>query len=174
MRIVSLLNLFLLSLNLAALGTIVYKTRASEEGSAQTGAIGDVLRLTPEQSEAIELRRASFAEDSERIGSELETVREELLDAVRRDATEPSALWPRIDEMSRLQARLERQAVEQLLHESELLTPEQRDRYFTHVQGRMQRGGGCGYGSRGRQQGRPGDGGPPGRGGRGRGRRGPR
>jgi Spy/CpxP family protein refolding chaperone len=174
MRVISLLNLFLLSLNLAAFGTIVYRNRVSEPRPDGTGAVGDDLGLTPEQSEAIGHHRASFVEEWKQIGSEIEDVREELLDAVRREATEPGAVERRVEEMSQLQARLERQAVEQLVRESELMTPQQRDRYFTQVQGRMLRG--CGYRGRWSREAGSGDGVSTGRGkgGRGRGRRGRR
>jgi hypothetical protein len=176
MRVVSLLNLFLLSLNLAAFGTIVYKNQVSERRPDGTGAAGDDLGLTPEQSEAIGQHRASFVENWERIGSEIEDVREDLLDAVWREATEPAAVERKVEEMSRLQARLERQAVEQLMRESELMTPQQRDRYLTRVRGRMLRGCGCGYRGRWSRETGSGDDRPAGRGrgGRGRGRRGGR
>jgi hypothetical protein len=176
MRVVSLLNLFLLSLNLAAFGTIVYKNRVSEPRPDEIGVVGVDLDLTPEQSEAIGQHRASFVEDWERIGSEIEDVREELLSAVWREATDPAAVERKVEEMSRLQARLERQAVEQLVRESALMTSQQRDRYFTGVRGRMLRGCGCGY--RGRWSRRTGSGDDlptgRGRGGKGRGRRGRR
>jgi Spy/CpxP family protein refolding chaperone len=146
MKRVGFLNVILLVLNLSALGTIAVKTRFWEKEMSTHGTIQETLRLTPEQARAIEIRRESFAGNWEQIESELETVREELLDALRDDEPSPETVWPKVDEMARLRAQLERQAVEQLMQEKRVLTPEQQDQYFTHVERRMRQGRGYGYG----------------------------
>jgi hypothetical protein len=174
MRVVSLLNLFLLSLNLAAFGTLVYKTRASKPLQEPDAAVGEELGLTAEQTETIVQQRESFVADSQRIGGELEQLREELLEAVRRQAAEPAAVERKVEQMTRLQGRLERQAVGQLVRESELMSAEQRDLYFDHIRSRMRRGRGCGRRGRWSRETESSAGGPVGKGiGRG-GRRGRR
>ena len=162
MKLVGFLNVVLLVLNLSALGTIVVKTRFWETETSSPGTIQETLRLSPEQAQAIEIHRESFAGEWEQIESELETVREELLGALRNEEPNPQTVWPKVDEMAQLRARLERQAVEQLMQEKRVLTPEQQDQYFTHVESRMRQGRGYGYG-RGRGGGK----------GRGKGRRRP-
>ena len=92
------------------------------------------------------LVESHLRDEWERIEAELETVREELLGAIRDDEPNPEAVWPKVDEMAQLRARLERQAVEQLMQEKRVLTPEQQDQYFTHVESRMRQGRGYGYG----------------------------
>ncbi len=146
MKLVGFLNVVLLVLNLSALGTIVVKTRFWEKEISTPGILQETLRLTPEQAQAIEIHRESFAGEWEQIESELVTVREELLGALRDDEPSPQTVWPKVDEMIRLRAQLERQAVEQLMQEKRVLTPEQRDEYFSQVESRMRQGRGYGYG----------------------------
>jgi Spy/CpxP family protein refolding chaperone len=145
MKLIGFLNVILLVLNLSALGTIVVKTRFWEKELSTPETIQETLRLTPEQVQAIEIHRESFAGEWEQIESELETVREELLGALRDDEPDPETVWPKVDEMSRLRAQLERQAVGQLIQDKRILTPEQRDQYFSKVETRMRQGRGYGY-----------------------------
>jgi Spy/CpxP family protein refolding chaperone len=173
--IMGLGNTLLLALNLSTLGTLAYKGRIWEpkpEEALSSGSIEETLELTPSQVQAIEVERESFVNEWERIEEELQSSRERLVQAVREGETDPSILSPIIDRISRLQGELEARAVNQLYQERALLTPDQREQYFSHLENQIRRGWGQMRRGRGRQI----DGQedldlmPPGQGGRGKGR----
>jgi Spy/CpxP family protein refolding chaperone len=187
--IMGLGNTLLLALNLSTLGTLAYKGRIWEqrpEEALSAESIEETLELTPSQMRAIEVERESFVNEWDRIETELQSSREMLVRAVREGETDPSVLGPVINRISQLQAELETRAVNQLYQEQEVLTPDQRERYFSQIEGqirqgrgRMRRGRGLGSGGQGgsmqpglgqTEQGQQPELGQPGRGKKGRGK----
>jgi Spy/CpxP family protein refolding chaperone len=141
-KLVGFANILLLALNLSALGTIAYKSQFWKSETDEPLPIEE-LDLTPRQAEAIANRRQSFNEDWGRIGEEIQSKRGELLQAILEEAPDPQSVWPLLDELTQLQAELERGAVTQLFQERDVLTAEQRQQYLNRVGDRMRQGCGC-------------------------------
>lgn len=89
--------------------------------------------------------------------------------ALKDDLSDATSVSPLVDELTQLQAELEKSAVRQLFQEKKLLTPQQQEEYFTRVENRMLEGCGCMRRFRGGRQGGFGQGGPPAGQGKGRG-----
>lgn len=171
--IMGLGNTLLLALNLSTLGTLAYKGRIWEqrpEDARSTESIEETLELTPSQMRAIEVERESFVNEWERIETELQSSREMLVQAVRDGETDPSFLKSVIDRISGLQGELEARAVTQLYQEQELLTPDQREQYFSHIENQVRQGRGQMRRGRGGRSGGQEGLGQPGQTGRGKGR----
>jgi len=136
-------NMLLLALNLSALGTITYNGRfwradPPEESPAAYAAT--LLNLSPAQSEEMEVQREAFLSDWERYEPELQASRGKLLKTIGQENPDPELLWSLVDEITRLQSQVERQAVERLLQEKEILTPQQNERYLSQLENRMRQG----------------------------------
>lgn len=172
-------NLVLLVANLSTLGTVAYKSEFWRS-DATTGAasLREALDLSQAQAEEIEVERESFARDWEEIETQLAAAREELLAAIKDEDSDLEQVWPMVDSIADLQARLQRQAVGHLWKERTLIPDGQKELYLSHVENRMRQGCGCmrGYrgGRGGRGQGGSGEGLGRGRRGRGWGNRPPR
>jgi Spy/CpxP family protein refolding chaperone len=152
-------NLALLTLNLSTLGTVAYKSEfwKGEPQEVETSTyetIQEALDLDAVQARQIETQRETFANEWETIEAELQVARQRLLAAVRDEGTDASQIWPLVDDIAALQTRLERQAVSQLLQERDLLSSEQQERYFSHVENRLRQGWGRMRGHQGGRVGR--------------------
>ena len=86
--------------------------------------------------------RPEEGQDGEEVEAELRILRERILTDLRDERSDPDSLTPLIHEIARLQSELEAKAVTQLFQERELLTPEQREMYFSQMEGRLRRGRG--------------------------------
>lgn len=172
--IVGLGNLLLLALNLSALGTITYKGQLWQPGpSEESSPPAALLNLSPTQTEAMEMQRAAFMRDWEKFEPELLASRGSLLEAIRRENPDPEQLSSLIENITRLQSQMELQAVERLMQEKEILTPQQNEQYFSQLENQMRRGVGRmrGYrGGRGAWPERSGPAAPSRKGGKGQGR----
>ena len=108
-----------------------------------------MLDLSSTQARSIEANREALAMEWEQAFAELQTSRERLMTAMRDEAVDANTLWPLIDRIGALQTQLEKQAVTQLLQERTLLTPQQQEQYFSHLENRFRQGRGYGRRFRG-------------------------
>ena len=169
-NMVTYVNLLLLVLNLSALGTLIYKGYFEKGGSEETmSAFEEALGLSPQQVHTIQSKRQTFNNDWGRIDGEIRATREALLMALKDDTSDATSVWPLVDELTQLQAELEKSAVTQLFQEKQLLTPQQQEQYLTQVGNRMREGCGCMRRFRGGRQNGVGRGGPSSGAGKGRG-----
>ena len=126
-------NLLLFVLNVSALGAIAYKGQLWKSKSEEPSSIEEVLDLTPGQTQAIETQRRSFNANWVQIEDEMQDKRGRLLAALREEGSDPQMLWPLVDELSQLQAELEKQAVTHIFQEREVMTPSQQEQYFANL-----------------------------------------
>jgi Spy/CpxP family protein refolding chaperone len=141
--LVGLGNTLLLALNVSTLGTLAYKGRIWEQTSEKapaTESMEETLELTPAQARAMEIERESFLNEWEQVEAELQSLRERVVEGLRDEGSAPNSLMPLVREISRLQGDLEARAVTQMFEERNLLMPEQRERYFSQMEGRLRQG----------------------------------
>jgi Spy/CpxP family protein refolding chaperone len=142
-------NLLLLAMNISALGTIAYKGKLWQPETlrqSSPASIEESLELSPDQAGKLTAERGAFLNNWEKIETELQASRTKLLEAIREENPDSAELWSLVDEITQLQSMIEKQAVEHLLQEKAILTPQQNERYFSQLEdrvrqttGRMQR-----------------------------------
>ncbi|MCK4967332.1 periplasmic heavy metal sensor [bacterium] len=160
-KLIVILITFLFLINISAFLTIAYNVFAIKDGQ-EPSAIREVLNLTEVQAKEIEGIRASFKTEVENAGVKLQEKKRELFLAMRENKPDKEHMYNLIDEISLLQAQLQKEAVERMVTEKSLLNSTQQERYFSAYgqrmgMGRMQGSGGQGYmkgGGRGKGMGR--------------------
>jgi Spy/CpxP family protein refolding chaperone len=140
--------------NISALATIVFnRCFKSEETYPSPGPrhsfafLRRELSLTEDQMTQLEAQRASFDKQIDRIKVKLREKRKALMDELRASAPDTARIDQLIDEIGTLQAEMQKQAIQHMLQEKAMLTPEQREKFFSmfeeyfHRRGMMPRPG---------------------------------
>jgi len=165
-KIIIIVLAFLFLTNISALITIVSniglgeKRGISEEEKPVQSLIKEKLNLNESQAAEIEEIRVSFENELENAGIKLNEKQIELFNAVRSENPDIDLINNLIDQISLLQAHLQKEAVKNIIMEKNLLNQVQQEKYFSMFDQRFGRGGafggkGKGYiGGRGRQGGR--------------------
>ncbi len=104
------------------------------------------LDLTAGQQRALEPKVSELKDRTRDLNMELGRLRAGLLDMIDSENPDPAALAARQDEITAVQARLQRLVVEQLLAEKEILTPAQRQELFMLLRDRCGCAGHSGMG----------------------------
>ena len=151
----------LFAINIAALATLTYNRwlRPQSRGFQQDALdIGSDLRfemsLTPRQMESIQDRRVSFENEIEYLRNKMWQTKNSIVQETRRPNPDIDRIDALIEEFSGLQASIQKKTMRNLLKDKELLTPQQRERYFSLFEDHM-RGQGRGHRGRGRGRGGP-------------------
>lgn len=97
--------------------------------------------LTPEQKEKVQEIRKTFLPKLNRIREDLCQKRAELAESLFREPTDHSALSAIGERILRYQAELEREVIEHIIEEQELLTPAQRKRFYEIIVEQFSSGG---------------------------------
>lgn len=133
-------NLLLLATNLSALGTIAYKGKLWQSAPIRQ-PVAEIahpaIDLSPVQTERLTAERAAFLGEWEKTETELQESRARLLAAIRDAGNDRNEVRPMVEEVTRLLSKAEQQAVDQLLREKAILTPEQSRQYFSLLENRM-------------------------------------
>ena len=145
--------------------SIIYNSRFFKKGEVSEGNLIQSImkeKLSLSESQAAEIGdlRASFEDELENAGIKLNEKQIELFNAVRSDYPDTCLISNLIDQISLLQAYLQKEAVKRMIREKSLLNPIQREKYFSMFDERFAPGrpfGGRGKGyieGRGRRGGR--------------------
>jgi len=165
-KIIIIVIAFLFLTNISALITIVsnsgivQKGEISEEEKSVQSLIKEKLNLNESQAAEIGDIRASFENELENAGIKLNEKQIELFNAVRSENPDIDLINNLIDQISLLQAHLQKEAVKNIIVEKNLLNPVQQEKYFSTFDQRFGRGSafggkGKGYmGGKGREGGR--------------------
>jgi len=110
--------------------------------------------LDDTQREAIDDIMTEHQDRMDGIRTELSMKRSELMELMRTDEPDPDAVEAKIGEIAELQGELEQIIAEQMMEVYSVLTPEQVERFTSHMEERLCPGGSDGHGGgRGRWDG---------------------
>lgn len=156
-RIVLIILIFLFIVNLSAIFTFSYnrwlkpKINISEEDSQEIwDSIQDQVVLDPPQLEKMKSMRFSFEKEILSLRMEIWQKRRVLLEEIRNPNPDLARIDKAIDELSRLQAEIQKKTIRNILKDKEILSPRQQRRYFSLFERHLQRPGrGWGRGGHG-------------------------
>lgn len=123
--------MFLIVVNLAALGTYFFYPRQQTGALCQEGSMGPGcvyqarLDLTDEQTREVDRISEEYQDISRPIAGEIKSVRGEILDELSSEAPDTALLTSFTGELSQLQAQLQRENVKHYMALKEVCTPEQ-------------------------------------------------
>ena len=152
-KLIIIIFAFLFLVNVSAFLTILYNSFSSKE-TDKPSAIKEMLNLTELQAKEIEDIRVSFKNEAENIGLKLREKQQELILSMRKENPDKEHIYNLIDEISLIQAELQKQAIEKMLQEKTLLNPNQQEMYFSMCGQRLGYGKMEGRGGRGFMRGR--------------------
>jgi len=134
--------------NISALATIVYnRCFKSEETYPSPGPrhsfafLRRELSLTEDQMAQLEARRTSFEKQIVEIRIKLREKREALMEEIRAAVPDSTRIDQLVDEIGTLQLELEKQTIRHILQEKAILTPEQREKFFSMFEEHFHRRG---------------------------------
>ncbi|MFC2164100.1 Spy/CpxP family protein refolding chaperone [Acidobacteriota bacterium] len=155
-----LVLILLFVINIGALATLSYnrwlrpQSWDMQQDTVDAGRdLRNEMRLTPRQMERIQGRRVSFDNEIESLQNKMWETKISLVQETKRPSPDLDRIDALIEEFSRLQASAQKKTMRNLLKDKELLTPQQRERYFSLFEDHMRRQG---RGHRGRGRGRGG------------------
>jgi Spy/CpxP family protein refolding chaperone len=128
--------LLLIVINVSALVTFAYNRWVREPGRPRTAerALADAftreLCLSGQQAKCIKDFRFAFDSEISDIQARLREKRLALVEELKKGSPDGATLEKLIEDTSRLQAEIEKKAVENLLKEKEVLTDEQKATFF--------------------------------------------
>ncbi|MCJ7586290.1 MAG: Spy/CpxP family protein refolding chaperone [Candidatus Aminicenantes bacterium] len=130
-------GLLLLSvINVTALLTFAYHRWVQPKADrAATFPVSPVcleesLSLNGAQKKCLKDIRLSFGREAETVQARMREKRKALVDEIKSDTPDLAAVGKLIEEISGLQAEIQKMAVSHLFEEKQLLTPEQKEIFF--------------------------------------------
>lgn len=146
-RYLTYILIFLVAVNLTALFTMAYnrlfsqgKTSVPVDPGESVELVKEELELTPEQIQKIRARRISYRQQIRTEIQEILDKKRILIEEIRSQKPDTARINKLIDEISLLQAEIQKKAVMNLLQEKNCLNQKQRKHYFSlferHVCGR--------------------------------------
>jgi len=109
----------------------------------------DLIALTNEQKRLVEDIRRDFLPKVEGIRHALRSNRLQLNELLFAEVTDLKAIAEKSNEISALQAKLEREVIDHILQEKELLSPEQKREFYQVIRDEFEKGGLGVHGERG-------------------------
>jgi Spy/CpxP family protein refolding chaperone len=109
----------------------------------------DLIALTNEQKRQVEDIRRDFLPKVEGIRQSLRQKRLQLNDLLFSEAPDMKTIAEKSNEISALQAKLEREVIDHILQEKELLSPEQKREFYQVIRNEFVKGGLGVHGERG-------------------------
>ena len=158
-RLLILTIVLLCLINITALATLSYnrwirpqqKDISTEDASAWE-AMQIQIDLKPNQMQKMQGLRFSLGEEVELLRQQMEKKRIDLIEEVRDPAPDLNHIDRVVDELSALQAEVQKKTIRNLIKDKQLLTQSQQKRYFSMFEKHMH-GRGRGQGMRGRGRG---------------------
>lgn len=159
------------ALNLGAVGMFFIRGCAEREFGPGPRMLGEELNLTREQRNLMRENRDEMKKQTEPIVRELGAKRSELIELLKEPELDTAKRDELFKEIAQLQVQLEILVFDHMYETAQILTPEQRDVFFEHLEGKfghgpgpLLRGGPGVHGHRGGPHGAPhGHEGQPGR-----------
>lgn len=131
---------FLIVINLSALFMLAYNRFFPSASQDSAVCLQSELKLTGVQIQKMEEFRASFEQEIISLKQQIRDKGSLLLEEARKAEPDMAAVDTLIDDISRLQAQIQKKTILNLLKDKSILNPEQREGYFTlfetHVCGR--------------------------------------
>jgi len=93
--------------------------------------------LSPTQAQEFDALRKSFEPQTSRIRDSLKEKRTRLVDKLMEPDANLEKLMAEVNEIESLQAELQKLAVDQMLKEKALLTPDQKKKFFSLISNRL-------------------------------------
>ena len=112
----------------------------------------DLIKLNERQKQQVEDIRKDFLPRVAGIRQALRQRRLELNDLLFTEPTDMQAIEGKSKDISKLQAQLEREVIEHIIQEKELLTPEQSAQFYEVIGSEFESGGLGVHGERGKRQ----------------------
>ncbi len=109
----------------------------------------DLIALTAEQKRRVEEIRRDFLPQVEGIRQSLRQKRLQLNDLLFTEAPDMKTIAEKSNEISALQTKLEREVIDHILQEKELLSPEQKREFYQVIRKEFEKGGLGVHGERG-------------------------
>lgn len=126
---------------MAAAGFFYFRDRwCAAERPGRHAEVAQKLGLTPAQEVSMKEQDAHFRGQVRKMRSGILVQRQRLLALMREDAPDKAAIAAALSEISTLQGQIEAAAIEHMLAEKSLLTPEQREKYLKLLEKRFERG----------------------------------
>lgn len=154
-RVFLIILIFLFIVNLTAVVTFSYnrwlkpKINSAEKDPQEIwDSIQDQVALEPPQLEKMKSLRFSFEKEILSLRMEIWRKRRVLLEEMRNPDPDINRIDNAIDELSRLQADIQKKTIRNILKDKEMLSPWQQKRYFSLFERHMQKPG-RGWGRRG-------------------------
>ncbi len=101
----------------------------------------DLITLTEEQKRQVEDIRRDFLPKVEGIRQALRQKRLQLNDLLFTEKPDMKSISEKSNEISALQAKLEREVIDHILQEKELLSPEQKKEFYQVIRNEFEKGG---------------------------------
>ena len=139
--------IFLVIINISSLIILAYNRLLSEEPSiiasglqASPACLQSELNLTPDQIQKMQKLRVIFGKDIAGFSQEIQEKNASLFQELKKAKPDMAKIDSFIDDISRLQAQIQKKTILNLMKDKSVLNPGQRDCYFsifeTHVCGR--------------------------------------
>jgi periplasmic protein CpxP/Spy len=109
----------------------------------------DLIALTNEQKRQVEDIRRDFLPKVEEIRQSLRQKRLQLNDLLFIETPDMKTIAEKSNEISALQAKLEREVIDHILQEKNLLSPEQKREFYQVIRNEFEKGGLGVHGERG-------------------------
>ncbi len=110
----------------------------------------DLIALTNEQKRQVEDIRGDFLPKVEEIRQSLRQKRLQLNDLLFAESLDMKTIAEKSNEISGLQTKLEREVIDHILQEKELLSPEQKKEFYRVIRKEFEKGGLGVHGERGK------------------------
>ncbi len=101
----------------------------------------DLIALTKEQKQQVEEIRKDFLPKVEGIRQALRQKRLQLNDLLFTEKPDMKSISEKSGEISALQAKLEREVIDHILQEKEILSPEQKRQFYDVIRTEFEKGG---------------------------------
>ncbi|MDD8027910.1 MAG: periplasmic heavy metal sensor [Acidobacteriota bacterium] len=128
--------LLLIVVNVSALLTFAYNRWFREPGGrpAEGVVLAETFRrqlcLSGQQEKCIKDFRFAFDSEISDIQARMQKQRSAMVEELKKKSPDGAALDKLIDDISRLQAEIQKKAIENILKEKEVLTDEQKETFF--------------------------------------------
>jgi len=140
--------ILLIAINVSVLATVGYRWKCGQRGKICQGCtpgeyLSQQLSLSNAQQQKMETFRKAFDERIYKIRETLINNRNELVKLLSQPQPDSSKIDSLIKELGILQTGLEREVINHLFQEKEILTPEQQKKFLDLIQERLYHEGKC-------------------------------
>jgi len=137
-RLIAFGIIFLVVINISALATLIYnrwfkaqRLDLAADSSESLAAIQKKMSLSTEQLERMRNLRSSFEADIDEIRWQMQEKRKVLAAEIKKTKPDITLIDHLIDEIGNLQSTVQKRTIRNLLKGKSILTPAQREKYFS-------------------------------------------